>query len=137
MRLEDAGNGIARESVQFFREHRHLLGEIVEAAVRFPGYDDPFDPYLMVLTDAQGSRMRLSGCTSGYAGEAPRAAMVVLTECGFDPREVQVLFTAATAHFTRQPPGPPDHGGSVGRNQARPPRASQAAAPSRLDRTLR
>src|SRR5579884_2757468 len=83
MRYSDHGTGITRDSITFFREHRHRLGDIVQATVRFPGFDDPHDPYLMMLTDSNGDEIALSGCTAGYPGEGPRGAMQVLVECGW------------------------------------------------------
>ena len=103
MQLKDHGNGITRDSLQFFREHRHQLGDIVEASVRFPGFEDPYDPYLMVLRDDRGDEMLLSGCTSGYAGEGPRGAMQVLVEAGWSADQAGLVFTAPTLRLEREP----------------------------------
>ena len=101
MRLKDHGNGITRDSLQFFREHRHQLGEIVEASVRFPGFEDPYDPYLMVLRDDRGDEMLLSGCTAGYPGEGPRGAMEVLVEAGWPADQAALVFHTATLRLER------------------------------------
>lgn len=93
MRLQDAGSGITRDSVMFFREHRHELGEVTRVAVRFPAFADPYDPYTMAMRDEDGNEMLLSGCTAGYVGEGPRAAMQILAELGFDPVQAQQVFT--------------------------------------------
>ena len=106
MRLDDSGNGVTRDSVLFFRDNRGRLGPIVSAAVRFPGFADPFDPYLMVLRDAAGNEMRLSGCTTGYAGEGPRGSMQVLVEAGFSAEAARATFTEATLALNRTD-GPP------------------------------
>lgn len=102
MQLRDYGNGITRDSLQFFREHRHQLGEIVEASVRFPGFEDPHDPYLMVLRDDRGGEMLLSGCTAGYPGEGPRGAMEVLVEAGWPADQAALVFTTATLRLERE-----------------------------------
>ena len=109
MRYIDNGNGVTRDSIAFFREHRHQLNEIVEATVRFPGFDDPHNPYLMALRDDRGDEMLLSGCTAGYAGEGPRGAMQVLVEAGWPADQAALVFTTPTLHLERQAgaaPGP-------------------------------
>jgi hypothetical protein len=105
MRISDAGTGIARDSLEFHRDHRHELGDIREVTVRFPGYDDPHDPYLLVLRDGQGGEMRLSGCTTGYVGEGPHATMRVLIDEGCPVVHAMVVLSAATARFTRDDTG--------------------------------
>lgn len=101
MRLDDSGNGVTRDSILFFRDNRDQLGHIVAADVRFPGFGDPFDPFLMVLRDAAGNEMRLSGCTTGYAGEGPRASMQVLVEAGFPLEGARGVFTEPTLALSR------------------------------------
>jgi hypothetical protein len=105
MRLSDAGTGITRDSLAFYRDHRHELGEAREVTVRFPGYDDPHDPYLMVLRDVAGLEMRLSGCTTGYVGEGPHGTMRVLIEEGCPVVHATVVLSAATARFVRDEDG--------------------------------
>ena len=102
MRYSDQGTGVTRDSLAFFREHRHRLGEIVEASIRFPGFDDPHDPYLMVLRDDNGDEMLLSGCTAGYPGEGPRGAMQVLVESGWPADQAALVFTTPTLQLERQ-----------------------------------
>jgi hypothetical protein len=102
MRYSDLGNGVTRDSIAFFREHRHRLAEIVQASVRFPGFDDPHDPYLMVLADRNGDEIALSGCTAGYPGEGPRGAMQVLVECGWPPDQAALVFTTASLRLDRE-----------------------------------
>jgi hypothetical protein len=103
MRYSDNGSGVTRDSLEFFREHRHRLGEIVEASVRFPGFDDPYNPYLMVLRDAAGDEIALSGCTVGYPGEGPRGAMQVLVESGWPAEQAQQVFTSGRLTLRRDP----------------------------------
>ena len=105
MRISDSGTGIARDSLDFYRDHRHELGGIREVTVRFPGYDDPHDPYLLVLRDEQENEMRLSGCTTGYVGEGPHATMRVLIDEGCPVVHAMVVLSAATARFTRDATG--------------------------------
>jgi len=105
MRISDAGNGITRDSLAFYRDHRHELADIREITVRFPGYDDPHDPYLMMLVDTKGNRLRLSGCTTGYVGEGPHGALRVLVEEGCPVVHAMVVLRAATARFVRDNEG--------------------------------
>ena len=107
MKLDDDGNGVTRDSVRFFRDNRDRLGPIVSAAVRFPGFGDPFDPYLLVLRDAAGNEMRLSGCTTGYAGEGPRATLQILVDEGFPVGEARAVFTAPELTLQRPCGSPP------------------------------
>ena len=101
MQFQDAGTGVTRDSIAFFREYRHRLGDIVQASIRFPGFDDPHNPYLMVLRDTKGDQMLLSGCTAGYPGEGPRGAMQVLVESGWPPDQAALVFTTAVVHLER------------------------------------
>jgi hypothetical protein len=101
VRYIDTGNGVTRDSIAFFREHRHRLNEIVEASVRFPGFDDPHNPYLMTLRDDRGDELLLSGCTAGYPGEGPRGAMQVLVESGWPADQAALVFTTPTLQLER------------------------------------
>lgn len=99
MRISDPGTGITRESLEFYRDHRHELGDVREVTVRFPGYDDPHDPYLLTLRDSRGDELRLSGCTTGYVGEGPHGTMRLLIEEGCPVVHAMVVLSAATATF--------------------------------------
>ena len=77
MRYLDDGTGHTADSLSHYREHRHRLGTITEADVYFPGMGGPY-PYCMILRDARGNEIWLSGCAAGYPGEGARAAMEVL-----------------------------------------------------------
>lgn len=101
MRLKDPGTGMPRDSIACCREHRHRLGDTVEATVRFPGFEDPHNPYLMMLRDPRGNELLLSGCTAGYAGEGPRGAVQVLVESGWPPDQAALVFTTAVVHLER------------------------------------
>jgi hypothetical protein len=111
MRYSDSGNGITADSLAFYREHRHRLGRIVTAAVRFPGFSDPRDPYLMVLFDCAGNELRLSGCTSGYPGEGPRGALHILIAEGWPAATASRVLSAATVCLSRDDPAPSSHSG--------------------------
>ncbi len=128
---------MTRDSVRFFHDNQHKLQHIVTAEVRFPGFSDPFDPYLMVLHDAAGNQMRLSGCTAGYVGEGPRAAMQVLVEAGFDAEQARQVFTAPTLRLTREiPPAHAAQNGDIPARSRRTDAASLRPVPERrpLDR---
>jgi hypothetical protein len=101
MRYSDSGNGITADSIAFYRDHQDRLGPIETAELRFPGFEDPPDPYLMVLRDANGNEIQLSGCTTGYPGEGPRGAMLVLLEAGWSADEARQVFSAATLQLSR------------------------------------
>lgn len=105
MRMSDAGNGITRDSLDFYRDHRHQLGDVREVTVRFPGYDDPHDPYLLVVRDGRDDEIRLSGCTTGYVGEGPHGTMRVLIEEGCPVVHAMVVLSAATARFVHDDTG--------------------------------
>jgi hypothetical protein len=105
MRISDNGSGITRDSLEFYRDHRHELADVREVTVRFPGFDDPHDPYLMVVRDVEGNEMRLSGCTTGYVGEGPHGTMRVLIEEGCPVVHAMVVLQASTAHFVRRGDG--------------------------------
>lgn len=105
MRISDDGNGITRDSLAFYRDHRHEIGELREVTVRFPGYDDPFDPYLLVLRDTAGAEMRLSGCTAGYVGEGPNGTMRILIEEGIPVADAVAVLSVATARYVRSADG--------------------------------
>lgn len=105
MRISDAGNGVTRDSLAFYRDHRHQLGDVAEVTVRFPGYNDPHDPYLLVLRDRAHNELRLSGCTTGYVGEGPHGTMRVLIDEGCPVVHAMVVLQAATARFIRDERG--------------------------------
>jgi hypothetical protein len=105
MRISDPGAGITRDSLAFYRDHRHELGDVREVTVRFPGYEDPHDPYLLVLRDSSDDEMRLSGCTTGYVGEGPHGTMRVLIEEGCPVVHAMVVLSAATARFVHDDTG--------------------------------
>ena len=127
MRYSDQGTGVTRDSLAFFREHRHRLGQIVEASVRFPGFDDPHDPYLMVLRDDRGNEMLLSGCTAGYPGEGPRGAMQVLVESGWPADQAALVFTTPSVQLERETRARTPVAAAVRRPTHEPSRTSRLA----------
>lgn len=102
MHLFDDGNGITADSRRFFRDHRHQLGDIVEAQVFFPGSAGP-SPYACILGDTDGNKLWLSGFAAGYPGEGPRAAMEALVEVGFPAEQAREVFTHSPVRLRREP----------------------------------
>lgn len=105
MDLVDPGAGITRDSLSYYRDHRHQLDELARVTVRFPGFGDPYDPYLMVLTDRCGDRMLLSGCTAGYVGEGPNGSLEILVGEGVDVETALAVTDAARLTVTRTAEG--------------------------------
>lgn len=101
----DEGVGTTRDSVAFHRDHRHHLGDLARVAVRFPGFDDPHDPFLMVLTDTRGDRLLLSGCTTGYVGEGPHATLQLLVAEGVPVELAMAVTDAARLTLARDSDG--------------------------------
>src|SRR5690348_18271856 len=101
MDLRDPGAGVTRESLAFYRDHRHEMGEFVRATVRFPAFGDPYDPYLLVLTDRDDNRMFLSGCTTGYVGEGPNGTLEILVAEAVPIELALTVNDAARVCFTR------------------------------------
>lgn len=102
--LRDDGHGDAAASLAFFREHRWRLGSVVSAAVTSPSLSGD-DPFTLILRDSRGTRMLLSGCAAGYAGDAPCTARQVLVEAGFSADVVTVVFTHHYIRLSRTPNG--------------------------------
>src|SRR3954452_9956533 len=105
MQLRDAGDGITRDSLAFYRDHRHELGALREVTVRFPAFDDPYNPYLMVLRDADGQELLLSGCTAGYVGEGPHGTLQVLVAEGCPVDAATYVLDGAALRYTRDGDG--------------------------------
>ena len=142
MQISDTGNGVTRDSLAFYRDHRHRIDVLTEVYVRFPGYDDPHDPYLMRLRDQHGDELLLSGCTTGYVGDGPHGSMNVLISEGCPVVQAMVVLSAATARFTRDESGEwavadytlatarsgePEVGPAPGRTTARSPSVVRAS----------
>jgi hypothetical protein len=101
MELRDPGTGITRDSLAFYRDHRHQLADLAAVSLQFPAFGDPYDPYLRVLTDNHGNSLQLSGCTTGYVGEGPNGSMQLLVAEGV-PGELALAVTdAARLTFVR------------------------------------
>jgi hypothetical protein len=106
MNYFDDGLGVTADSLNYYRDHRHLLGTIIAAEVSFPGLSDHY-PYCFELRDDQGNRMFLSGFAAGYPGEAPRGAMEALIDAGFPACDAQRVMVDRQVTL-RQPVWPPD-----------------------------
>jgi hypothetical protein len=103
----DDGRGSAAASLGFYREHAHRLGDVVEAIVRFPGWDEDGPPaHHLMLRSAAGDQLYLSGAAAGYPGEGPRIAMQVLVESGFPAEQARLGFTEPQLRLTRRPSTP-------------------------------
>lgn len=87
----DNGSGVTADSLEYYRDNRHRLGQVVEARVHFPGTGGPY-PYCMELADDVGNHMWLSGVTAGYAGEGPRGAVEILIDAGFAVDRAEAVF---------------------------------------------
>lgn len=105
MNFYDSGDGITRKSLAFYREHRHELGVLREVTVRFPAFDDPHNPYLMVLRDADGQELQLSGCTAGYVGEGPHGTLQILVAEGCPVDAATYVLDGAALRYTRDGDG--------------------------------
>lgn len=105
MQLRDAGDGITRDSLAFYRDHRHELGRLREISVRFPAFEDPLDPYLMVLRDVDGQELMLSGCTAGYVGEGPHGTLQILVAEGCPIDAATYVLDGAALRYTRSGDG--------------------------------
>jgi hypothetical protein len=105
MNYFDSGSGNTSDSISYYRDHRHQLGEIVAAEVVFPGLSEHY-PYCFELRDDQGNRMFLSGLAAGYPGDAPRAAMETLIDAGFPVVAAERVFRDRQV-VLRQPTWPP------------------------------
>jgi hypothetical protein len=123
MNFFDDGQSTAAQSIAYYRDHRHELGTIVAAEVSFPDLSDHY-PYCLELRDDRGNRMFLSGVTSGYAGEAPRAAMEILVDAGFSVVDAQRVFVDRQVVLRQGiwppdplPPGLPDAAGRLRSNE--------------------
>lgn len=97
MRLADDGHGDPAASLAFFRDHRHHLGAVLDALI------SPYRPnrYSLLLRDADGNELRLSGTSCGDASERTRIAMLVLVECGFPADTAAAVFTNPRLRFSR------------------------------------
>jgi hypothetical protein len=106
MNYFDNGLGVTADSLNYYRDHRHLLGTIIAAEISFPGLSDHY-PYCFELRDDQGNRMFLSGFAAGYPGEGPRGAMEALIDAGFPATDSQRVMVDRQVTL-RQPVWPPD-----------------------------
>lgn len=84
MQWKDEGYGITERSLAFWRENKVRLGRIVRAELR----DFRTTQYPLVITDAHGNQILLSGCAGGYGGEGPGGTLKVLQDAGFTDADV-------------------------------------------------
>lgn len=89
-------SGSTRKSINFFKENRKNIGEIIAIFVYFEEYDAAMDSFYipsenerygdlriinaphMVIRDISGREIWLGGCNSGYGGEGPHGTIRIL-----------------------------------------------------------
>jgi hypothetical protein len=96
----DTGNGVPRDSVDYFHRHIDALGTIVAADVRDCGDGWP-NPYHLFLYDRAGNQLSLSGCAAGAYGEPAYQATRVLVEAGFDSTQAARALVEAPLRLSR------------------------------------
>ncbi len=95
----DNGYGVSEKSLAFFREHKHLVGEI-ESIKMIPYTNTEIIYPFKVVGDV--GEIWLSGCTAGYGGEGPRATIDILKELGYPDEACDVVYK--NCEFTLGPP---------------------------------
>ena len=85
----DDGYHISEKSLAFFREHKHLIGEI--ESIKMTSYTNLEIIYPLKVIGNVGE-IWLSGCAAGYTGEGPHATVQILTELGYPDDALQVVF---------------------------------------------
>lgn len=83
----DDGYGVPEKSLAFFREHKHLLGEIESIAMT--SYTLEIIYPFKIIGDV--GEIWLSGCFAGYAGEGSHTTAPILTELGYPDDALQVV----------------------------------------------
>ena len=84
------------ESIAFYRDHKSLIGEIVDAHVYTPSDGHT---YRALLYDVEGNCIALTGVWAGDRNEPSRAALLILRDAGFSLRSSrQVLRGRAWVH---------------------------------------
>jgi hypothetical protein len=111
VRLIDDRTGSTQDSIHYFQRHRGEFGEFIEANVFFLSEDmvesgfyevsdsdtSRLDRFQMaktgslVLRDAAGNELWLTGCLCGYRGEGVGGSMTVLKEAGFPSDLTELL----------------------------------------------
>lgn len=98
------GNGY--DGLLWFREHRHLMGEIVEAMVYPPFLVDGHRPhetrgvYHLWLRDRDGDLMMLAGLVAGQRSWSADWLLELLLEIGFGPRDLVERYVYELDSFT-------------------------------------
>jgi len=92
MDYKDDGCGITVESLEFWDQHKPLIGEVTRIACSFRplrvdvklhnGYIIPLE-YNLKIFGTRGTIL-LSGCSCGYGGEGPNGTRRILEELGVD-----------------------------------------------------
>ncbi len=80
MDYKDEGHGITAKSLEFWDQHKLLIGEVTHIAGSF----EPLElEYNLKIYGLYGTIL-LSGCTCGYGGEGPNGTRKILEELGID-----------------------------------------------------
>ncbi|BAU28240.1 helix-turn-helix protein [Aneurinibacillus soli] len=116
-------SGSTYDSIDFFRENRHKLGQIVHAYAFFNPIDAAIHNFYvpsqhfkrgvflnietphLVLVDTEGNEMWISGCNCGYGGTGPHGSQTVLQECGFPQKEIDNIFRYRVVKLFKDPDG--------------------------------
>ncbi len=94
MDYKDEGHGITVKSLEFWDQHKLLIGEVTHVAgsfepLAFVPIPDPSDitlaplEYNLKIYGLYGTIL-LSGCNCGYSGEGPNGTRKILEELGID-----------------------------------------------------
>jgi hypothetical protein len=88
--------GSPDDSVAFYRDHKSLIGEVVDAHVYTP---DPARKFGALLRDVRGNYIALTGVWAGGRSAPSTAALAILRDAGFSLRSSrQVLRGDAWLH---------------------------------------
>lgn len=89
MIYHDDGHGISKKSLSFFREHRHLVGEIKSVTMASYIDDEIVYPFRVI---GEYGEIWLSGCTAGYMGEGPHTTVQIMRELDYPYDACQMVF---------------------------------------------
>ena len=82
MDYKDEGHGITAKSLEFWDQHKPLIGEVTHVGGSFKPLE-PNTEYTLIIYGLHGTIL-LSGCNCGYNGEGPNGTRKILEELGID-----------------------------------------------------
>ena len=90
--VEKEAYGITAQSMEFVKEHLHLIGEVVRISGRLRGnkFDLPGREQWVVFSDKEGNKIVVSGFSWGYAGEGPHGLLRAAEMVGF-PLTIELI----------------------------------------------